>query len=50
MMEQQQAKRYSSPKLILHIVEEDIITTSNDDNIRGIPDGWMGVTKNGGDF
>lgn len=50
MMEQQQPKRYSAPQLILHVVEEDVITTSQFDNIRGIPDGWMGVTKNGGDF
>ena len=45
-------KRYSSPELILNLfANEDVITTSTrGDNLGGIPDGWSGVTMQGGDF
>lgn len=52
MVKQTVVKRYSSPELIVHqFVAMDVITTSSEDNIGGIPmDWWEGSNAEGGEF
>lgn len=40
-------KRYQQPIITVTLFEtDDIITSSQDDNVGGIPGGWGGVTNN----
>ena len=43
---------YTSPEVKLSLFDAcDVITASTDgDNLGGIPDGWNGVSMQGGDF
>ena len=45
-------KGYTSPEVNLSSLDAcDVITASNGgDNLGGIPDGWSGVSMQGGDF
>ena len=52
MVKQVANKAYTSPEVNMKLFDNnDVITTSGDDNIRGIPtDWWNGVGAQGGDF